>query len=257
MRCLAWIACGLCLAGAAARAWALDEVVLANGEWAPYQSAKLPHQGFASHVVSEAFRLAGIQVIYRFYPWARAEAMVRGGGVAGSLVWSETPQRRAFAWFSDPVIVDDEVVFHLATRKMKTERIEDFYGLTMATFNGSRLGAWQEAIDAGRIRSYVVKDIEAGMRQLLIGRLDFIPLIRSVGFSVLRQHFTPREQAAIVAEPHVFVRAEYGVMFSRKQPGGEALLRRFNAGLAKLKASAEYRQMARDFAAGKYDPQPY
>ena len=256
MRCLVWILCGLCLGGAPLRALAWEEVALANGEWAPYQSARLPQQGFASHVVSEAFRLAGVKVVYRFYPWARAEAMVRDGSVAGSLVWSETPQRRQFAWFSDTVVVDDEVVFHLATRKMKAERIEDLYGLTMATFNGSRLGGWQAAIDAGRIRNYVVKDIEAGMRQLLIGRLDFIPLIRSVGFSVLRQHFTPREQAAIVAEPHVFVRAEYGVMFSRKRPGGEALLRRFNAGLAKLKASAEYRQMARDFAAGKYDPPP-
>ncbi|AXE33249.1 substrate-binding periplasmic protein [Chromobacterium phragmitis] len=237
--------------------WAAEPaqtIALANGEWAPYLSASLPDKGYASHIVSEAFHRAGIQTRYDFYPWARAEAMVKSGEIAGSVVWSITPERQQFALFSDPVVSDEEVVFHLASRKMAAEKVDDFDGLTMATPNGSRLGIWQEAIAAGRIRSYVTKDIQSGMRQLLLGRLDFFPLIRSVGLSELRRHFTPREQAAIVAAPHVFVRTDYRLMLSRKQPGAEQLLQRFNQGLAALRASGEYRRMERGFLAGRYDP---
>ncbi|OHX10884.1 hypothetical protein BI347_19645 [Chromobacterium sphagni] len=247
-----------CLGWALLPAWAAaDEVALANGEWAPYLSARLPHQGFASHIVSEAFRLAGLRVAYHFYPWARAEAMVRSGEVAGSVVWSMTPERQTFALFSDPVVTDEEVVFHLATRRMRADRVEDFYGLSMATPNGSRLGVWQEAIDAGLIRNYVTTDIQSGMRQLLLGRLDFFPLTRSVGLAELRQYFTPRERAAIVAAPHVFARVDYRLMLSRRQPGAAQLLVRFNQGLARLRASGQYARLERDFLAGGYDqPRP-
>ncbi|QEL55207.1 substrate-binding periplasmic protein [Chromobacterium paludis] len=249
----------ICLALICAMArpgWASEPVqtiTLANGEWAPYLSANLPDQGYASRIVSEAFRRVGIRVRYDFYPWARAEAMVKSGEIAGSVVWSITPERLQFALFSDPVVSDEEVVFHLAGRKMAADNVQDFYGMTMATPNGSRLGIWQEAIRAGNIRNYVTKDIQTGMRQLLLGRLDFFPLIRSVGLAELRQHFTPGERAAIVAAPHVFVRTDYRLMLSRKAPGAASLLRRFNQGLAALRASAEYRRMEQDFLAGHYD----
>ncbi|AVG17380.1 amino acid ABC transporter substrate-binding protein [Chromobacterium vaccinii] len=252
--------CGLALGCLLLRpAWAdqpMETVVLANGEWAPYLSAQLPYQGFASHIVSEAFRLAGIRVRYDFYPWARAEAMVRTGEVEGSVVWSITPERQMFALFSDPVVSDEEVVFHLATRKMAMEKIEDFYGLTMATPNGSRLGVWQQPIDAGLIHNYVTKDIQAGMRQLLLGRLDFFPLIRSVGQAELRQHFSQKERASIAASSHVFSRVDYRLMLSRERPGAARLLKRFNLGLTRLRSSGEYRRMEKDFLTGQYDQSP-
>ncbi|MGC0151677.1 substrate-binding periplasmic protein [Chromobacterium vaccinii] len=248
---------GMVCLGLACRAVAAEpppaRIELANGEWAPYLSERLPRRGFASHIVSEAFRLAGVQVVYRFYPWARAEAMVRGGEIAGSVVWSVTPERRQFALFSDPVVSDEEVAFHLASRPMKAERIEDFYGLGMATPNGSRLGVWQQAVDAGRIHHYVTKDVQSGMHQLLLGRIDFFPIVRAVGLSELRRHFSATERAAIVAEPHAFSRFDYCLMISRRQPGAEALLARFNQGLARLRASGEYRRLERDFHAGVYD----
>ncbi|UTH73537.1 ABC transporter substrate-binding protein [Chromobacterium sp. IIBBL 290-4] len=249
MICLAWMS----WVGPARADAQLDEVKLANGEWSPYLSVNLPHWGYASDIVTEAFRLAGARVTYRFYPWARAEAMVRNGDIAGSVVWSTTPERQQFALFSDPVVSDEEVVFHLATRRMKADKVEDFYGLTMATPNGSRLGVWQQAIESGRIHNYMTKDLETGMHQLLIGRIDFFPLIRAVGMAELRQHFPPKQQAAITASPRVFSKIDYRLMISRKYPGAEALLARFNQGLAKLRASGEYRQMEKDFQSGRYD----
>ncbi|WP_434627269.1 substrate-binding periplasmic protein [Chromobacterium sp. CV08] len=253
---LGMLCLGLAWRVGAAGALTPGQLELANGEWAPYLSESLPQRGFASHIVSEAFRLAGIRVVYRFYPWSRAEAMVRGGEIAGSVVWSVTPERRQFALFSDPVVSDEEVVFHLASRPMRARRVEDFYGLDMATPNGSRLGAWRRAVDAGRIHHYVTKDVQSGMHQLLLGRIDFFPVVRAVGLSELRRHFTAAERAAIVAEPHAFSRFDYCLMISRRQPDADALLARFNLGLARLRASGEYRRMERDFLSGGYDGVP-
>ncbi|MCP1292816.1 transporter substrate-binding domain-containing protein [Chromobacterium sp. S0633] len=251
---LALICCAVlpppCLAAAPPPA---REVVLASGEWPPYLSAKLPQQGYASHIVSEAFRLAGITVRYRHFPWARAEAMVRGGEIAGSVVWSITPERERFALFSLPVVVDEEVAFHLAKRPLSPTEMPDLYGLRMATPNGSKLGVWGEAVRAGHIRNDSTQDIESGMRQLLAERIDFFPLVKSVGQSLLRRRFTPEQRAAIVYAPKVWERNEYRLMLSRAQPQSQWLLDRFNEGLVRLKNSAQYRRMERDFEDGAYD----
>ncbi len=45
---------------------------LTNGEWQPYLSEDTPHHGFASHIVTEAFALVGVEVEYGFFPWSRA-----------------------------------------------------------------------------------------------------------------------------------------------------------------------------------------
>ena len=36
----------------------LKTIRLTNGEWQPYLSKDVPHYGFASHIVTEAFALA-------------------------------------------------------------------------------------------------------------------------------------------------------------------------------------------------------
>ncbi len=52
---------------------------ITNGEWEPFMSEYSAHYGINSHVVSESFRLEGINVVWKFFPWKRAYicAMIR------------------------------------------------------------------------------------------------------------------------------------------------------------------------------------
>ena len=232
---------------------ATSGITLANGEWPPYLSNRAPHAGFASHLVSEAFRLAGVQVAYDFYPWARAEALVKNGAVAGSVVWATTPERRRFALFSDPVIVDEEVVFHLRMRPMNPQNAADLRGLRTSIPAGYRLGVWEQPIQSGLIHSDTTLDARSGMAQLLAGYIDFFPMARTVGEYTLRREFSAPERARVAVAPKVWDRVEYRLMLSRKAPDAEALLARFNQGLARLKASPAYTRMLASLKAGEYD----
>ncbi|QDQ26072.1 amino acid ABC transporter substrate-binding protein [Chitinimonas arctica] len=234
-------------------AWAAERIRLANGEWPPYLSATLPHYGYASHIVSEAFKAEGITVQYDFYPWARAQEMVRTGTTDGSLVWSITAEREKFALFTDTVMAEEEVLFFLKSRQLTWKRIEDLHGLSMGRALGSKLGVWEAAVKSGAIHNETTIDIYTGFSQLLAGRSDFFPLARSVGLHVLREKFPPEVAERITFSSNVAERNEYRVMLSRQHPRNEEMVRRFNAGLQKLRRSGMLAQMEKDFYAGRYD----
>ncbi len=59
------------LCGGVINVRAAETIRLTNGEWQPYLSKDAPHHGFASHIVTEAFALVGVEVEYGFFPWKR------------------------------------------------------------------------------------------------------------------------------------------------------------------------------------------
>ncbi|MGQ5521739.1 substrate-binding periplasmic protein [Chitinimonas sp. PSY-7] len=233
--------------------WSADHIRLANGEWAPYLSEKLPHAGYASHIVTEAFKAVGVEVQYEFYPWARAQELVKAGAIDGSLVWSISAEREKFALFSDPVIVDDEVVFYLRAKPLVWQRVEDLNGLVMGIPLGSKLGVWEAQVKSGAIRRELTIDVHSGFLQLLARRIDFFPLVKSVGLHLLRNKFPPDVAERITYSSIVTERREYRLMLSRQLPRNAELVKRFNEGLAKLQSNGKLAKMEKDYYAGRYD----
>lgn len=209
-----------------------ETVVLANGEWAPYLSENLPEYGYASAVVREAFAAVGLTVRYEFYPWARAEALVREGAIDGSVIWSFSEERAAFALFSDPVLVQEEVIYFRRDRLVNWKRLSDLRGMQAAVALGSKIGAIGEAVDKGLVTVHRVPDVAAGFRMLLRGRLDIFPIIRPVAEQILRRDFSRDERDLIVAAPQVIDHLVYRLMLSKARPGAERRVEQFNRGLA-------------------------
>ncbi|MBU6953113.1 ABC transporter substrate-binding protein [Hahella sp. HN01] len=243
----------LLVCAATVRAEEDQQVILANGEWEPFLSERLPHYGFASHLVTEAFAAVGVQVEYQFYPWARAEAMVEGGQIDGSLLWTQTPQRSEFAYFSDVVVTQDEVLFHLRALPLEPKSPADLLGESIAVPLGSKLGVWKEVVESGQVTEFGVRDVEVGMNMLLRRRVDAFPLARAVGYSALRAHFSPQEQALITHSATVFDRHEYRLMLSRKRSMNARLILQFNEGLRRLRESGRYQEMEEAYYRGDYD----
>ncbi len=74
------LAIGLALSwGAGAFRQTQNTIRFTNGEWQPLMSKNGPHHGIASHVVTEAFALVGVEVEYGFSPWKRAMKLARYG----------------------------------------------------------------------------------------------------------------------------------------------------------------------------------
>ena len=216
---------------------------LANGEWPPFLSRKLPCQGYVSAIVADVFRTQGIKVEYQFYPWARAEKLVETGDVNGSVVWTDTPARRKFAWFSDPVITLKTVLFHRKDRPIDLQVLADLKGLSMAMPLGSALGDWQAMVDAGELKVIRVVNLEKGFQMVLKGRVDFISPNQVVGQYILDSHFSVDERRQLTHHPRAINELHYRLMLSRKQRGNLQLLERFNQSMALLRESGEFERL--------------
>ena len=86
---------------------------LTNGEWQPFLSEHVPHYGFASHIITEAFALVGVEVEYGFFPWKRSMKLARDGTWDGTAVWFDTEERRENMFLTDPVVSSAMAFFHL------------------------------------------------------------------------------------------------------------------------------------------------
>lgn len=220
-------------------------LTLANGEWPPYQSGSLPRFGFASAVVSEAAALGGMQVSYRFYPWKRAEEMVRSGHIDGSLVWSQTAQRDSFALFSEPVLQDREIIIHHAGKPLPDWPLRrQWQAVHLALPLGSR--TFRELVQLereGRVEHHRVETPENGLRMILAGRMTAMTLASSV-YQSLRQHkLTAQERGQLAALPTPIETVSFRLMLSRARPQAAAQLAAFNHGLQLLRQSGRYAQL--------------
>ena len=229
-------------------------IQLASGEWRPFLSKDLPHYGYASHIVSEAFSMVGITVEYEFLPWKRAEHSVKKGVLHGSVVWSYREDREQWALYSQPVIVETVVLFH-STRLPSVEwsKIEDLRGMKVSVALGSSAPTFEAASKDGILRLLKSGDIGSNFKMLLRGRTDIFPLIKSVGDYYLRTQFSEDMRQQITFSPTIFTPQEYHLILSKEVPGNVELLQQFNQGLKKLKESGRYQALEEQFNQGAYD----
>lgn len=231
----------------------VDAIILANGEWPPFLSNELPEYGFASHIVSESFKQVGISVDYRFVPWKRAEMDVKSGRVDGSLVWSKQPERETFAYFSEPVLQLNEVLFTLKDKPLSWQRVEDLKNIEIGLALGSTPGVFKPSIADGQISVVRTKNIEAGFQMLLNGRVDACPVIDSVGHYLLRTKFSEKQRERIISSVQHSEVIYYRLMLSKSVKENQMLMTKFNQGLKVLRETGRYAQMEREFYLGKYD----
>ncbi|CAD5109105.1 substrate-binding periplasmic protein [Zestomonas carbonaria] len=224
-----------------------DEVQLSNGNWPPYLGEHLPHQGVASRIISEAFALEGIDVNWKFYPWARALHLAQRGELAGSAVWLRSPEREEQFFISDPVIDSHYLLFYRKDRPVDWQEIDDLASLRLGATTGYDYGeAFQAAEAEGRLQVRRQTSDELGLRQLLAGRLDALPLDKVVAYAMLHEHFSAADRARLSFHPKPLRSDSLHLLLSRQVAGNAELMERFNQGLRQLQESGKVAQYLRE-----------
>lgn len=226
---------------------------VAIGEWPPFVSEDLEHYGLAARIVTEAFAAVGNDVRYRFYPWKRAYLETRQGDQDATAIWTKTPDREGEVLFSDPVLTADKVFFHLEDTEFDWSSIEDLEGYTVGATRGYGYGdAFDEAVKDGRIDvEYVDSDLQ-NFRKLIRGRIDLFPMTEAVGYSILNTRFEDDQIADVTRHPRPMQQAVFHLLFSKTVDGNEAMLERFNRGLAVLRENGRIEQYLRESRQGEY-----
>jgi polar amino acid transport system substrate-binding protein len=234
-----------------------DETInITTGEYAPWTSEKLKHLGFSSHVISEAFKLEGYEVKFTFYPWKRVyEAAKSGDRFQASSWWYLSEERATEFHYSEPLLVDSTVFFHL-----KENAIPDWNNLD--DLKGKRIGAtagytytpeFWEAAKSGHLDIQEASSDELNFKKLLKGRIDMFPTSDLVGQKLLKERFGSVAAESVTFHPIPLLSSPGHLLFSKKLPNGNELVSIFNRGLAKLRESGRYDQFWADLIAGNYD----
>ena len=226
---------------------------LTNGEWQPYLSQDVPHYGFASHIITEAFALVGVEVEYGFFPWKRSYKIAKEGTWDGTAVWWDTEERRERFYFSDPVAPSLMVFFHLTKTEFDWDTYEDLSTVRIGATSAYSYGKdFDSAEAAGTIKTKRAPDDETGLRKLLKGRIDVFPGEVMVTYAQIRDIFSGEKAALFTHHPKPINDQPLYLLLSKKISSNEQMRDRFNKGLRLLKESGKYDQILADALAGKY-----
>ncbi len=225
---------------------AADKIILTNGEWAPYLGKELKNGGPTSQVVTETFKLAGIEVEYKWYgdSWKRAyHDALAGKKAQGTLVWSKKPEREKEMYYSESLLIPGQktVFFHLKDKPFEWQTLQDLKGLKVA----GRLGyAYGEEIESAVAKGLFKleradKDL-INTKKLLAGRVDLILMIKEVGEEFLKKELTPEQAAKITFHPKPARISGYHLLLTKTLPGNVALMEKFDEGFKKLVANGTF-----------------
>jgi len=236
------------LVGASFTASALaDTLFWVQYEVPPYAAEHFPAGGFWCRLVKEALALHGHDVTIKWVPLKRAFAMVRTGAADLSLGWLKTPEREKAVRFSSLPVADSPVtLFHRRDKSFDWETLDDLKGLRI----GDRLGnvnggkAYLAAEKAGEITVERVTADEQNVKKLLMGRIDVIVGAESMIKGVLRDRFSPQEQAKIAMHPKP-LHGVYGYAVFKRQLAPD-LIEAFNDGMRQLRETGRFEQLSRE-----------
>ncbi len=243
----------LFLGGGSAFAQAQDTIRLTTGKWQPFTSKSAPHYGFASHIVTEAFALVGVEVEYGFFPWKRAMKLARDGKWDGSAIWYDTEERRADFFYSDPVVPTTMVFFHLKSYQFDWDEFEDLEDVRVGGTSEYSYGtAFDAAEHAGDFRTHRAISDEVGLTNLLKGRIDVFPGELLVTYEQIRDTFSKEDGALFTHHPKHISKTPLYLLLSKEVPDSDEMRDRFNEGLGMLQESGRYDQILADGMGGKY-----
>jgi len=232
--------------------FAKDKVVLTNGEWEPFLSAKYKGYGVASVLVKEAFKQENIKVEYKFYPWKRAMYYVEKNQKDGSVIWAKSKERtKRFLFSKKPVMSLDTVFFHLKEKKFKWRGdINVFKNVKLGTTLGYQYGVkLNKAIKNGTIKVDVAPKNLNSFKKLIRHRMDVFICDKNVGLSLIKKHFSKVDQKKFTYSKRPFKSISYYLIMNKKR---KIMMKKFDKGFAKLKRSGKYRKIMNEFRNGKY-----
>lgn len=220
-----------------------ETIKIAVGNWPPYLSEKMEHKGIVAQIITEIFSAEGYNVEFRFFPWARAYVETKQGSFDCTGVWLKKPEREADFYYSDPVIKEKTVFFHLKDFKFDWNKIDDLYGLKIGGIIRFSYGEeFDNDLKLGKIKVDRTSTDVQNFKKLLAKRLDIYPQEINIAYNVLRSDFKPEEIQLITYHPKTLMENESYLLFPKNVARSKVLIKIFNKNLKHLKDSGKYQQ---------------
>ncbi len=234
-------------------------VRITNGEWDPYLSSQAYEYGLTSHIITQAFKLEGIDIEWGFFPWKRAfENAKEGHQWDASAAWSPNELYLRDFLLSDTIMNIEYVFFHLKEFEFDWTNMDDLQDINIGITRGYNYGKpFMNARHNNKIYTELANTDEQNFSKLLFGRIKIFPNDKLVGYTQIKNTFSPLETSLFTHHPNnIKLKANtLHLLISKNSKNAKMFLEKFNAGLKTLRGSPQYQQMFMDLEQGKYQRQ--
>lgn len=228
------------------------DLQLSVGDWPPFLSENLPHQGVVAHLIKDIFADAGYNVTLNFLPWSRAYQDTANTRYAATAVWMYQSDREADFLYSDPVLDEQFVFFYRKDELFDWESMADLQGKLIGGGLGYSYGpVFDQALEEGVFELIRVNTVEQNLRMLAAGRTDVFAEEMSVAYHTL-QNKAPELADVITHHPEPFLVNQSYLLFPRQSADSEALMAVFNKHLAAFKQDGRYQSYFDRLESGYY-----
>jgi polar amino acid transport system substrate-binding protein len=229
-------------------------VRVGTGDWVPYVDQQREDGGALPRLVRDIFKAAGYQVEFVYYPWDRNLLMLEQGGLDAVMPYICSKSRQRFSECSDAVVAGDVVLFQRRDQSLVWTRFDDLKAFRIATTLGYSYGSeFDAALEAGQLQVQQHGKEDTGFRLLSLGRVDFHPQDRAVGYAMLRRLFSEQERALITHNPRILHAEPLHLLFRKGDAKADQLRKVFNAGLRRLAQSGELERLQQALYSGNAD----
>jgi polar amino acid transport system substrate-binding protein len=230
-----------------------NTIVIANGEWLPFLSKDLKHYGVFCHIITEAFASEGVNVIYKWVPWKRAYINTQHGEYDATAAWVPNPERIKTFDYSDTILVNKKVFFHLKSYPFNWNCLNDLKEIKIGGTLGYTYGVeFDEAVKEGKLKVDWAPTDLLNFKKLLKGRFDILPQELDVGYGYINQFF-PEEAALFTHHRKTLLETTHHLIFSKNVENNKRLLKLFNKGLERLKTRGTLDEYLEASKRGEYN----
>jgi len=244
----AWVSLNLSLTCEAG-----DTIYLSTFEYPPEHSKRLPHDGVLSHIIELAFAESNINVIWGYYPMARAFMMAKSGRVAATASYGYSKERIKGMYMSDSIISSATYFYHLKTTDFNWQNINDLAGLKVGVTNTLNYGeTFNDAVKEKVFITDSAQQDRLNFKKLLAGRIDIFPMTAGIAEHLLMTRFPKGTLEKITYNKKPIRVYDSYIFFSKSLPKSAELLTSFNKGLEELHKSGKYQQIIVNYHNGYY-----
>ncbi|MCV2360418.1 MULTISPECIES: substrate-binding periplasmic protein [Roseateles] len=222
-----------------------DTVRIATGELPPYATESRPDKGIALSIVRRAFELAGHKAEFYFQPWSRAQMETKSGLWDASAHWGASAERRRDFLLSDNILTEQWLIVHRKSIALQWTQPRDLRPYTLGVIRDyTYTPEFWALIRSNELRSDNTPNDLAGLRKMIRGRIDAMPMERNVACDLLTHNFSAQEREEFAAHPRLLTDSfSTHLILPPQQPRSAALLADFNRGLKALRDSGEHARL--------------
>lgn len=226
---------------------ARERIIIATGEYPPYLSQFIEHNGVGLRIIREAFNLMNIDVEYRFYPWKRAYSNAESGICDATATWTWTEEREKAFLYSDPLYTVVDVFFHRRDNPVSWSELDDLIGLRLGATRGySYTEEYLRKAKSGLLQVEMENSDLLNIRKLMKGHIDAFPINIDVGYELIYREYGTRGLLILTHSPTPLRTIETHLLFSRNYEKHEEMTILFNMGLNILRDRGKVDEYFRD-----------